>query len=534
MAVKASSDNRGQWGSKFGFIMAAAGSAVGLGNIWRFPYLTGENGGGAFVLVYLLCVILIGVPLLFAEMGLGRMTKKSTIGAFKDTGANPIYMGAGAILALGVSFFVLSYYGNIAGWTIGYIYKMLAGADFTFSEFAANPSATIPLMGVFVVATVLIVLGGISGGIEKAAKFLMPLLFVLIFVIAIRGLFLEGAMEGIDFYLNPDFSKINANTFLVALGQAFFSMSIGWGIMITYGSYLPKNSNIVSSGVWVGFMDAGVALLAGFMIFPAVFAFGKDPSSGPALVFEVLPEVFNAMPGGAIIGGFFFLLLLVAALTSSVSMLEVPASYFMDEKKWSRKKSAWTVGILLFIFGIPSALSMGGSEFFTNMSVKQLTANSISNEIIAGGVFEVVFLEEVPDSEIKAIVEGFAGEKAKGNDTGFMKHSAISGEDVFYFTTFDQAQSFSDAQGSVVRGFQNIIDYFFGTFFIVVVALVTCIYIAWKIGAERIVAEISQGSDKFQPGSLKVKGFVFFIKFVCPLVILLVLLNMIGVFGLFG
>lgn len=462
MAVNVSSDDRGQWGSKFGFIMAAAGSAVGLGNIWRFPYITGENGGGAFVLVYLLCVILIGVPLLFTEMGLGRMTKKSTIGAFKDTGANSVYMGAGAILALGVSFFVLSYYGNIAGWTIGYIFKMLSGSEGTFTEFAANPSYTIPLMGVFVVATVLIVLGGISGGIEKAAKFLMPLLFVLITVVAIRGLTLEGAMKGVDFYMNPDFSKINANTFLVALGQAFFSMSIGWGIMITYGSYLPKNSNIVSSGVWVGFMDAGVALLAGFMIFPAVFAFGKDPASGPALVFEVLPDVFNAMSGGGIIGGFFFLLLLVAALTSSVSMLEVPASYFMDEKKWSRKKAAWVVGLMLFVVGIPSALSKGGNAFFTEMSV------------------------QLP----------------------WMDDPAV--------------------------GFQDILDYFFGTFFIVVVALVTCIYVAWKIGAEKIVGELVQGSENFKAGTLKAKGFVFFIKFVCPLVILAVLLNMLGVFGFFA
>lgn len=462
MAANLDDENRGQWGSKFGFIMAAAGSAVGLGNIWRFPYITGENGGGAFVLVYLLCVILIGVPLLFTEMGLGRMTKKSTIGAFKNTGANPVYMGAGAILALAVSFFVLSYYGNIAGWTIGYIYKMLSGAEGTFAEFAANGPVTIALMGVFVVATVLIVLGGISGGIEKAAKFLMPLLFVLIAVVAIRGLMLPGAMKGVDFYMNPDFSKINANTFLVALGQAFFSMSIGWGIMITYGSYLPKSSNIVSSGVWVGFMDAGVALLAGFMIFPAVFAFGFDPASGPALVFEVLPSVFNAMPGGAIIGGFFFLLLLVAALTSSVSMLEVPASYFMDEKKWSRKKAAWTVGAMLFIVGVPSALSKGGSAFFTEMSV------------------------QMPWMEDPAV------------------------------------------------GFQDILDYFFGTFFIVVVALVTCIYVAWKVGAEKIVAELAEGSEKFKAGTTKANGFVFFIKYVCPLVILAVLLNMLGVFGIFA
>ena len=460
MAMSTSSDNRGQWGSKFGFIMAAAGSAVGLGNIWRFPYITGENGGGAFVLVYLACVILIGVPLLFTEMGLGRFTKKGTIGAFKDTGANPFFMGLGALLAVLVSFFVLSYYGNIAGWTIGYIFKSLNGTTGNFEEFAADPMYTVPLMGLFVLITIFIVRGGVSGGIEKAAKILMPVLFILIFVVAIRSMTLEGAMKGVDFYLNPDFSKLSANTFLVALGQAFFSMSIGWGIMITYGSYLPKSANIVSSGVWVGVMDAGVALLAGFMIFPAVFAFGQDPAAGPTLVFQILPEVFNSMPGGAIIGAIFFLLLTVAALTSSISMLEVPASYFMDEKKWSRSKSAWVVGILLFVVGVPSALSKGGSDFFSNMEI----------------------------------------------------------------TVF----------GDTYVGFQDILDYFFGTFFIVVVAFVTCIYVAWKMPINNIVSEIDTGSPRWKAGTFASNAFVFFIRFVCPIVILLVLLNMMGLLGIFA
>ena len=284
MAMSAPTENRGEWGSKFGFIMAAAGSAVGLGNIWRFPYITGQNGGGAFVIVYLACVVLIGVPLLFTEMGFGRFTKKSTIGAFKDTGANPFFMSIGAVLAVLVSFFVLSYYGVIAGWTIGYIGKSFTGYAGTFEEFSSNPMYTIPLMAIFTLITIVIVTKGVAGGIEKAAKVLMPALFILIFVVAIRSLTLDGAMAGVDFYLNPDFSKINADSVLAALGQAFFSMSIGWGIMVTYGSYLPKDSNLVSSGVWVGLMDAGVALLAGFMIFPAVFAFGKSPEAGPTLI----------------------------------------------------------------------------------------------------------------------------------------------------------------------------------------------------------------------------------------------------------
>ena len=455
-------DNRGQWGSKFGFVMAAAGSAVGLGNIWRFPYITGQNGGGAFVMLYLACVILIGVPLLFTEMGLGRATKKSTIGAFKDTGGGPFWTGLGAILALGVSFFVLSYYGVIAGWTIGYIGKTLTGtaADGNFSVFAADAGISIPLMGLFTLVTIVIVIGGISGGIEKAAKVLMPILFLLIFAVAIRALTLDGAMAGVEFYLKPDFSKITANSVLAALGQAFFSMSIGWGIMVTYGSYLPKSSNLVSSGLWVGLMDTGVALLAGLMIFPAVFAFGKSPEAGPTLVFQVLPEIFSSMAGGQIIGSLFFLLLTVAALTSSISMLEVPASYFIDEKKWSRKKAAIVVGIMVFIVGIPSALSHGASDFFTNMNIN-----------------------------------------------------------VF---------------GQEVTGFQGIVDYWFGTFFIVVVAFVTCVYVAWKLPIELIVNEMAKGSETFKPGSLQSRTFVFFIRFIGPIVILAVLLNMMGVFGIFA
>jgi NSS family neurotransmitter:Na+ symporter len=457
--MEVSGEDRGQWGSKFGFVMAAAGSAVGLGNIWRFPYITGQNGGGAFVLIYLACVILIGVPLLFTEMGLGRFTKKSTIGAFKDTGGGIFWTGAGAILALCVSFFVLSYYGVIAGWTIGYIGKMLTGSTGEFSEFAASAATTIPLMGLFTLVTIIIVIGGISGGIEKAAKVLMPILFILIFLVALRALTLDGAMAGVEFYLKPDFSKITGNSVLAALGQAFFSMSIGWGIMVTYGSYLPKSANLISSGVWVGFMDTGVALLAGFMIFPAVFAFGKSPEAGPTLVFQVLPEIFGSMPGGAIVGALFFILLTVAALTSSISMLEVPASYFIDEKKWSRKKSAIFVGVLVFIFGIPSALSHGASDLFTNMNMH-----------------------------------------------------------VF---------------GTDVTGFQGIIDYWFGTFFIVVVALVTCVYVAWKLPIENIIGEMAEGSN-FKPDGLASKVFVFFIRFIGPIVITAVLLNMMGVFGFFA
>ena len=446
--------------------MAAAGSAVGLGNIWRFPYITGANGGGAFVFVYVLCVVLIGAPLLFNEIGLGRLTKKNPFGAFRDTGANYFWTFFGAILGILVSFCVLSYYGVIAGWTIGYIFKSLMGIDTPFADFAANGGMVIALLGVFCVVTAVIVIGGISGGIEKAAKVLMPMLFVLLGVVIVRSVTLEGAGAGIDYYLNPDFSKITGKTILAALGQAFFSMSIGWGIMITYGSYLSKDSNIVDSGLWVGFLDAGVALLGGLMVFPAVFAFGKDPAAGPSLVFSVLPDVFSEMPGGSIVGAIFFLLLAVAALTSSISMLEVPASYFIDEKNWSRKKASIVVSIIVFLVGVPSALSFGGMDLFSNMSIPKLDG-------------------------------GMTGD-----------------------------------------GWFGILDYYFGTLFITVVALATSLYVGWGMDINRVSDEISEGASVFTKsifGSITLRSiWVIFIKYICPIVILLVFMDMIGLFGAAG
>jgi neurotransmitter:Na+ symporter, NSS family len=463
--MEISDQDRGQWGSKFGFIMAAAGSAVGLGNIWRFPYITGQNGGGAFVLVYVVCVILIGIPMILTELGLGRMAGQSTVGAFKNTGANKFWMLA-PFLALSVSFFVLTFYAVIGGWAIGYIAVTLFDMNITFEAFQQNPTIVLPLFGVFMVLTIGIVLGGISGGIEKASKILMPVLFVLLVLVAIRSITLPGAMAGLEFYLIPDFSKIHGTTVLMALSQAFFSMSVGWGIMVTYGSYLPKGSNLIESGLWVGFMDAMVALLAGFMIFPAVFAFGKDPAEGSTLVFKVLPEIFDAMPaGGHIVGALFFLLLTVAALTSSISILEVPASYFMDEKKWSRKKSAWVVGIMAFIIGIPSALTAIDGNFFSTVSIPWFG-------------------------------------------------------------------------GATVTGWFGIIDTIFGTFFIVIVALMTSIYAGWIINYKKLIDNLGEGNSVFlKPviGGLSAgQLFGFMLRYIIPITILLVLLNMLGVLGFFA
>jgi NSS family neurotransmitter:Na+ symporter len=366
------SDNRAQWGSKFGFIMAAAGSAVGLGNIWRFPYLTGENGGAAFVFVYIICVVLVGAPLLINEIAIGRLTGKSPVAALRATGASGFWTAMCAALALIVTFVVLSYYSIIAGWTIGYIFTSLFSIKASFSEFIANPAYVIPLGGIVILITAWIVLAGVSGGIEKATKIMMPMLFVLLILVIIRSVTLEGAGKGVEYYLIPDFSKINGMVVLKALTQAFFSLGVGWGMMITYGSYLPKGQNIATSALLVAAMDTSVALLAGLMVFPAVFAFNMSPTEGPTLVFNVLANIFQEMPLGNIAGALFYLLLFLAAITSTISMLEAPSAYFMDGRKWSRKKAAWTVALVAFLFGIPSALSNGSSEFFSSLHINIL------------------------------------------------------------------------------------------------------------------------------------------------------------------
>jgi len=367
---------REQWGSKFGFVMAAAGSAVGLGNIWRFPYLTGENGGAAFVLVYIVCVVLVAMPMLINEIALGRLTGKNPVGAMQKLagkgGLSKMWIALVGILPLIVTFVVLSYYSTIAGWTVGYIFTSLFSIKTSFSEFIANPNYVIPLGAFVILITASIVLGGVAGGIEKATKILMPMLFVLLIVVIFRSVTLPGASKGLEYYLIPNFSKINARVVLAALSQAFFSLGVGWGMMITYGSYLPKNQNIVSSSLWVGSMDTSIALLAGFMVFPAVFSFNQKPDEGVTLIFTVLANIFQQMPLGNIAGALFFLLLFFAAITSTISMLEAPSAYFMDQKKWSRKKAAWTVAIAAFLLGIPSALSTGAVEGLSVVQVNFL------------------------------------------------------------------------------------------------------------------------------------------------------------------
>ncbi len=365
--MEAPTTDRGQWSSKLGFVLAAAGSAIGLGNIWRFPYVTGQSGGAAFVIVYLLCILLICLPYLFAELTIGRYSKKNPVGAIKAIKAGTPWTLVGGLCVLtGIA--ILSYYAVIAGWAFGYIFKGVFSPSTEFGAFISTPVIVIPLFALFMFLTILVVYGGVEHGIERWSKVLMPVLLVLMLVIILRSVTLPGAGAGLEFYLKPDFSKVTGEVMLAALGQAFFSLSLGMGAMITYGSYLPKKENILTAGGYVAVFDTLVAVLAGFMIFPAVFAFGQDPASGPALIFVVLPEVFNAMPLGTLMSVIFFLLLSIAALTSTVSLLEVVVAYFVDEKKWPRKRSVWIVGLITFVIGIPAALSAGAVDRLSDMT----------------------------------------------------------------------------------------------------------------------------------------------------------------------
>ncbi len=359
---------RGQWSSKIGFIFAAAGSAIGLGNIWRFPYVVGENGGAAFVLLYIGFVIIIGIPYMFAELALGRHSHKNPIGAvaaIRPKGGWKLIGVLGVITGVGI----LSFYGVIAGWTLGYIFNMASGQAIDFGSFIRNDIMVLLLFAFFMLLTTSIVYGGIEGGIERWTKILMPILLFLLIGLIVYSNTLEGSNEGLEFYLKPDLSKITGSTVLAALGQAFFSLSLGMGLMITYGSYITKKDNLVSSALYVGLFDTMIAIMSGLIIFPALFAMGQNPSAGPELIFVVFPNLFLEMPGGIVVGTIFFILLSVAALTSTISLLEVPTSYLVDEKKVSRKKVVWLVAGFVYLAGIPSALSQGSSEFFTNFSL---------------------------------------------------------------------------------------------------------------------------------------------------------------------
>jgi len=395
---------REHWGSKIGFVLAAAGSAIGLGNIWKFPYVTGENGGAAFVLIYLICVLILGMPIMIAELVIGRHTEKDPVGAFKSMVGGTGWELVGYLGVL-TGFLILSFYGVVGGWTLGYIVKSVSGsiggiadlesAEVIFNSFVQNPFALVGYQLAFMGACMFIVFRGINNGIERWSKVLMPLLFIILVILIVRGISMEGGMEGVSFFLKPDFTKITANSVLAALGQSFFSLSLGMGAMITYGSYLSKNDKILQSGIYIVFLDTFIAILAGLAIFPSVFAMNMSPGEGPGLIYHVIPAAFAGMPYGQFFAVLFFILLFIAALTSGISLLEVVVAYVTDEKKWSRKKAVYIIGGIIFLLGIPSALSfsvMGDVKIFGNIFfdfVDKLTSNYM---LPIGGFFIAIFL----------------------------------------------------------------------------------------------------------------------------------------------
>ena len=358
---------RDSFGSRMGVIAAAAGSAVGLGNIWRFPYVLGENGGGAFLLVYLLFILGIGFPVMLAELTIGRRAQRNALGSFKKLAPGKKWYLIG-LMGIVSAFLILAFYSTIAGWTLEYLLQAFTNSfsgknsvqlKESFETFQGGALRPVIWQLVFMFLTGYIVFSGVKKGIEKYTKILMPLLIVLILVICIRSLTLPGAKEGLVFLFKPDFSKITWSVVLDALGQAAFSLSIGMGTLITYGSYIQKKENLPMTALQVSATDTIIAVLAGVMIFPAVFAYNIDPAEGFGLVFIVLPNIFAQMAVGYVFSIIFFVLLAIAALTSTVSVLEVVVAYFAEELNMSRTKATIIGSVAISVVGVFATLSFG-------------------------------------------------------------------------------------------------------------------------------------------------------------------------------
>ncbi len=363
----------GMWSSRLAFILAATGSAVGLGNIWRFPYTAGEYGGGAFVLVYLVCVAGIGLPIMMAEIMLGRRGRQSPINTMRalarDEGVSPLWqlLGWMGILA---GFLILSFYSVIAGWTLAYVFRAGAGAfagadagaaEAMFSNLVADPERLLAWHTIFMVMTVLVVARGVASGLERAVRWLMPALFVLLVVMVLYAAQAGDFVAGLEYMFYPDFAALGARpgeAILSAMGQAFFSLSLGMGAIMIYGSYLNSRASIGQNAVIIAGMDTLVALLAGMAIFPIVFAYGLEPGSGPGLIFQTLPIAFGQMPGGPLFGTVFFVLLVFAAWTSAISLLEPMVAWLVENRGFSRPRAAALGGVVVWLLGIACLLSL--------------------------------------------------------------------------------------------------------------------------------------------------------------------------------
>jgi NSS family neurotransmitter:Na+ symporter len=412
---------RGNFSGRLGFILAAAGSAVGLGNIWKFPYLAGQNGGAVFLLFYLICIFLLCYPVMVGEIAIGRKAATDAYGSYQKLGGKRWgYLGLFGILA---GIFILSFYNVVAGWAFGYFLHISFGDllnhtdfgsffgafvndifDLTSAKGLANSNLLFSLA--FMAFTALIVAKGIQKGIEAANKIMMPALYAILIGIIIYSLTLPNAMAGVKFYLVPDFSELKIQTVFEGLKQAFFSLSLGMGALITYGSYLKKDENITSSAAVISLADTSVAFLAGLMVFPLVhflqfkLQVTEVATAGPPLIFIVLPQIFHEMGPvlGRIVGGSFFLLVCFAALTSTISLLEVPVAYLVDQKKMNRKKVVWLIALLIFIVGLPSMASQGmipalnKLPFYKGQDFLVFVADMCDLSLTIGGCLMCIFI----------------------------------------------------------------------------------------------------------------------------------------------
>ena len=396
----------GQWSGRLAFILAATGSAVGLGNIWKFPYIAGENGGGAFVLVYLICIAMIGIPIMMAEILLGRRGRQNPVNTMATLAEEEGVSSSWGLLGwMGVlaGFMILSYYSVVAGWSLSYIFKAATGAfsdtdaigvSAIFSKLTGSATSLLFWHSLFMFLTMIVVAQGVQSGLERAVKWLMPGLFVILVLLVGYAMAEGNFAAGIHFLFSPDFSKLNTNVILIAMGHAFFTLSLGMGAIMIYGSYLPDNVSIARTSVVVALADTAVALLAGMAIFPIVFANNLEPGVGPGLVFQTLPIAFGQMPGGVIVGLLFFIMLSFAAWSSSISLIEPAITWLVENRNMTRGRASILAGVITWVLGIGSALSFNlwseqklwGRTFFD--LIDYLTANIM---LPLGGLLIAVF-----------------------------------------------------------------------------------------------------------------------------------------------
>ena len=427
------SNQREQWGSKLGFILAASGSAVGIGNIWKYPHMAGQNGGAAFTVVYLVCILVVGLSIVIAEFVIGRRTQLSPVGAFEKLAPGTNWKWVG-FLGVASAFVILSFYGVVGGWIMKYIVISITGG---FKELSGDPAAASSVFNnyingtwspiffqvIFMTVCIWVIVNGVKGGIEKWSKIMMPLIIILLGALAVRGMTLPGGMEGISFLFNPRFEDLTASSVVLALGHSFFTLSLGMGTMITYGSYLGRKQNLLNSALWVIALDTAIAMLAGVAIFTTVFALGANPAEGPGLIFVVLPSVFPQLDAGTLWGTLFFFLLFMAALTSAISILEVVTAYFIDQKGWTRKKATIRFGLVITIVGAFCSFSMGGginiTEFLGMSFFDFMDYLSSKYMLPIGGMLTAIFVLK------KWGVEHFIEELKTGMDKSIISKEII-------------------------------------------------------------------------------------------------------------